>query len=66
VGPATTEVSDDGIGAVIGPPAFLADSVYAYRQLGVTDLSLMPGQDADTSLHTIEALVEQVLPELER
>jgi alkanesulfonate monooxygenase SsuD/methylene tetrahydromethanopterin reductase-like flavin-dependent oxidoreductase (luciferase family) len=51
-------------GSILGPPAFLADQVDAYRQLGVGDLSVMPGQDAQTALETISALVEHVLPAL--
>jgi len=51
-------------GALIGPAAFLAEQVDAFRQLGVTDLSIMPGQDAESSLRTIEALAEQALPAL--
>jgi alkanesulfonate monooxygenase SsuD/methylene tetrahydromethanopterin reductase-like flavin-dependent oxidoreductase (luciferase family) len=60
-----TDGSDEGTtGSIVGPPAFLAEQIDAFRRLGVTDLSVMPGQDADTSLRTIEALVEHVLPEL--
>jgi alkanesulfonate monooxygenase SsuD/methylene tetrahydromethanopterin reductase-like flavin-dependent oxidoreductase (luciferase family) len=51
-------------GALIGPAGFLAEQVDAFRQLGVADLSIMPGQDAESSLRTIEALAEQALPAL--
>jgi alkanesulfonate monooxygenase SsuD/methylene tetrahydromethanopterin reductase-like flavin-dependent oxidoreductase (luciferase family) len=51
-------------GALIGSPAFLADQIDAFRQLGVTDISIMPGQDAESSVRTIEALAEQALAEL--
>ena len=51
-------------GALIGSAAFLAEQIDAFRQLGVTDLSIMPGQDADASLRTIEALAEVALPAL--
>lgn len=51
-------------GALIGSAAFLAEQVDAYRQLGVADLSVMPGQDAESSLRTIEALAEEALPAL--
>ena len=51
-------------GALIGSAAFLAEQVDAFRQLGVTDLSIMPGQDAEASLRTIEALAEEALPAL--
>jgi alkanesulfonate monooxygenase SsuD/methylene tetrahydromethanopterin reductase-like flavin-dependent oxidoreductase (luciferase family) len=53
-----------GTGALIGPASFLAEQVGAFRELGVTDLSIMPGQDAESSLQTIEALAEQALPAL--
>ena len=56
--------SATGTGALIGSAAFLAEQVDAFRQLGVTDLSIMPGQDAEASLRTIEALAEQALPAL--
>jgi alkanesulfonate monooxygenase SsuD/methylene tetrahydromethanopterin reductase-like flavin-dependent oxidoreductase (luciferase family) len=61
-GPATPTAT--GTGALIGSAAFLADQVDAFRQLGVTDLSIMPGQDVDSSLRTLEALAEQALPAL--
>ncbi len=51
-------------GALIGSAAFLAEQVDAFRKLGVTDLSVMPGQDAEASLRTIEALAEEALPAL--
>ncbi len=51
-------------GALIGSAAFLAEQVDAFRQLGVTDLSVMPGQDAEASLRTLEALAEEALPAL--
>jgi alkanesulfonate monooxygenase SsuD/methylene tetrahydromethanopterin reductase-like flavin-dependent oxidoreductase (luciferase family) len=61
-GPPLSTATDTG--ALIGPAAFLAEQVDAYRQLGVTDLSIMPGQDAEACLRTIEALAEQALPAL--
>jgi alkanesulfonate monooxygenase SsuD/methylene tetrahydromethanopterin reductase-like flavin-dependent oxidoreductase (luciferase family) len=51
-------------GALVGPASFLADQIGAFDQLGVTDLSVIPGQDVATSLRTIGALVEHVLPAL--
>jgi alkanesulfonate monooxygenase SsuD/methylene tetrahydromethanopterin reductase-like flavin-dependent oxidoreductase (luciferase family) len=51
-------------GALIGSAAFLAEQVNAFRELGVTDLSIMPGQDAEASLRTIEALAEAALAAL--
>jgi hypothetical protein len=49
-------------GALIGSAAFLAEQIDAFRELGVADLSIMPGQDVDSSLRTIEALAEEALP----
>jgi alkanesulfonate monooxygenase SsuD/methylene tetrahydromethanopterin reductase-like flavin-dependent oxidoreductase (luciferase family) len=51
-------------GSIIGPPDYLAQQIDAFARLGVTDLSVMPGQDADTSLRTIDALVDHVVPAL--
>jgi alkanesulfonate monooxygenase SsuD/methylene tetrahydromethanopterin reductase-like flavin-dependent oxidoreductase (luciferase family) len=51
-------------GALTGSAAFLAEQIDSFRQLGVTDLSIMPGQDVDSSLRTIEALAEEALPAL--
>jgi len=65
LGAGATEGDEDGTGSIIGPPEFLADRVDAYRRLGVTDLSVMPGQDTETSLRTIEALIERVVPALD-
>ncbi len=45
-----------------GSPAYLADQLAAYRALGVTDLSLMPGRDDETSLRTIHDLATKILP----
>ena len=64
LGPRARDGAEDGTGSIIGPPSFLADQVDAFRRLGVGDLSVMPGQDADTALATIDALVEHVLPAL--
>jgi alkanesulfonate monooxygenase SsuD/methylene tetrahydromethanopterin reductase-like flavin-dependent oxidoreductase (luciferase family) len=61
-GPSSPTATDTG--ALIGPAAFLAEQVGAFRELGVTDLSIMPGQDAEASLRTIEALAERALPAL--
>lgn len=50
--------------AVVGPPSFLAEQLDRFRQLGVADLSLVPGQDDTTALATVDALIETVLPQL--
>jgi alkanesulfonate monooxygenase SsuD/methylene tetrahydromethanopterin reductase-like flavin-dependent oxidoreductase (luciferase family) len=48
--------------ALVGPPSYLADQLHAYEELGVSDVSVVPGQDEATSLATIEALAS-LLPE---
>ena len=63
-GPGSSPPTATDTGALIGSAAFLAEQVDAFRQLGVTDLSIMPGQDIESSLRTIEALAEQALPAL--
>jgi alkanesulfonate monooxygenase SsuD/methylene tetrahydromethanopterin reductase-like flavin-dependent oxidoreductase (luciferase family) len=50
--------------AVAGPPGFVAEQLQRYRELGVGDLSLVPGQDDEASLATVTALVQDVLPRL--
>jgi hypothetical protein len=42
--------------AIVGPSSFLADQLHQYASLGVSDVSVVPGQDEHTSLATIEAL----------
>jgi hypothetical protein len=49
---------------VRGPASYLADQLVAYRDLGVADVSLMPGRDDEASLRTVEALTTEVLPAL--
>jgi hypothetical protein len=44
--------------SLVGPVSFLAEQLEAYRELGVGDVSVVPGQDEHTSLQTIAALVE--------
>ena len=50
--------------AVSGSPDQVAEQLDRYRQLGVADLSLVPGQDDERSMATVAALVEEVLPQL--
>ena len=50
--------------ALTGPPAFLTEQLAAFADLGVSDVSLIPGQDDDSSRRTLDALVEDVLPHL--
>ena len=44
--------------ALTGPVDFLVTELARYADLGVADLSLIPGQDDDSSRATVEALVE--------
>lgn len=50
--------------ALIGPASYLAEQLAAYRALGVADVSLMPGRDDRTSLHTVEVLATEIVPSL--
>ena len=50
--------------ALVGPATYLAEELGAYQALGVTDVSLIPGRDDETSLRTIEALATEILPAL--
>lgn len=50
--------------AVVGPPEHLATELLAYAEAGVDDLSIIPGNDDETSLATVRALVGEVLPRL--
>jgi len=49
---------------LIGPPAYLAAQLAAYAELGVADVSLMPGRDDAQSLRTIASLATEILPAL--
>ncbi len=50
--------------AVTGSPAQLVDALGRFAELGVSDLSIVPGQDDRTSHETLEALVTHVVPQL--
>lgn len=50
--------------AVTGTVDELVDALGRFAALGVGDLSIVPGQDDATSLETVTALVEEVLPQL--
>ena len=52
--------------ALVGSPSYLADAMGRYADLGVSDLSMIPGQDDESSMSTVEAIVEHVLPVLAR
>lgn len=50
--------------AVTGSAAQVVDTLGRYRELGVVDLSLIPGADDDTSRSTLDALITDVVPQL--
>ena len=50
--------------AVIGSADRLLDALARYQELGVGDLSILPGQDDVTSARTVQALVSDVIPQL--
>jgi alkanesulfonate monooxygenase SsuD/methylene tetrahydromethanopterin reductase-like flavin-dependent oxidoreductase (luciferase family) len=50
--------------ALTGPVDFLAAELARYVDAGVADLSLIPGQDDDSSRATVEVLVADVMPAL--
>lgn len=50
--------------AVTGSVAQVVDALGRFRELGVSDLSIIPGQDDDTSRSTVRALVHDVVPQL--
>lgn len=51
--------------AVTGSVAQLVDALGRFGAMGVSDLSIIPGQDDATSLRTVEVLAADVLPQLE-
>ena len=42
----------------------LVDALSRYREMGVSDLSLIPGLDDASSLRTVEVLASEVVPQL--
>ena len=50
--------------ATTGSVDEMVDTVAAYRELGVKDLSIIPGQDDASSLRTVEVLASEVMPRL--
>jgi alkanesulfonate monooxygenase SsuD/methylene tetrahydromethanopterin reductase-like flavin-dependent oxidoreductase (luciferase family) len=52
--------------ALVGSASYLVDAIGRYAELGVSDLSAIPGQDDRSSLSTVQAIVEEVLPVLAR
>ena len=60
------DVTGEGVdwNAVTGSVDELVEALGQYRDLGVSDLSIIPGQDDETSHRTVEALVADVIPQL--
>jgi len=52
--------------AVTGSVDALVDALGRFAELGVADLSIVPGQDDATSLETVRVLVDEVVPQLAR
>ena len=50
--------------AIRGDGEHIAEQLSAFADLGVTDISLVPGQDDESSLRTVETLVGTSLPAL--
>lgn len=50
--------------AVTGSVDSIVDALGRFRELGVSDLSIIPGQDDEASRRTVRALVDEVLPQL--
>jgi alkanesulfonate monooxygenase SsuD/methylene tetrahydromethanopterin reductase-like flavin-dependent oxidoreductase (luciferase family) len=49
---------------IAGPPGYIADQLTGYAELGVSEISIIPGGEDDISLRTVSTLVEQVLPSI--
>jgi hypothetical protein len=64
VGPSAAEGHEVAWHAVVGPAGHVVEQLAAFRELGVGDLSIIPGQDDATALATVEALATDVLPQL--
>jgi alkanesulfonate monooxygenase SsuD/methylene tetrahydromethanopterin reductase-like flavin-dependent oxidoreductase (luciferase family) len=50
--------------AVRGSADQLVDALGRFAEIGVQDLSIVPGQDDETSLRTLETLTSEVVPQL--
>lgn len=50
--------------AVTGSVDQIVDSLARYEEMGVCDLAIIPGQDDATSERTVQALVDEILPQL--
>jgi alkanesulfonate monooxygenase SsuD/methylene tetrahydromethanopterin reductase-like flavin-dependent oxidoreductase (luciferase family) len=49
---------------IVGPASYVADQLAAYAEIGISDLSVIPGNDDVGSLATVTALVSEVIPQL--
>lgn len=50
--------------AVTGSAAQLVDALGRFAEMGVADLSIIPGQGDEASLRTVETLATEILPQL--
>ena len=50
--------------AVTGSVDQIVDALGRFRAMGVSDISIVPGQDDETSMRTVEILVSEVAPQL--
>ena len=57
-------VHGDSGPVVIGTPEVVAARLADYARAGVDDLSIIPGNDDEASLETVQGLVREVLPRL--
>ncbi len=63
-----TDATGHGVdwNAISGSADQLVDALGRFRDLGVADLSIVPGQDDEQSRHTVEVLATEVVPQLVR
>jgi alkanesulfonate monooxygenase SsuD/methylene tetrahydromethanopterin reductase-like flavin-dependent oxidoreductase (luciferase family) len=55
---------DPSRNAITGSVDFIVDTLDRFSEMGVGDLSIIPGRDDSSSLRTVEVLIEHVLPQL--
>lgn len=55
---------DPSRNAITGSVDFIVDTLDRFSEMGVGDLSIIPGRDDASSLRTVEVLIEHVLPQL--
>ena len=54
--PSNDPTAFQGFSTLVGPPAYLAEQIAAYAELGAAYVSVVPGFDEETCADTIEAL----------